>query len=236
MAATSANVEKNAGKGKKQKNALLKSIPPSIEKLSDRIGLRKVPEDYIKTFLRENVPQSSYTIDKFKEYVFSFDKFKRRKTAVKQKKRKTLLNANELRRLAIFKLDPESTKFQTFIPVHEMWKKYMKDVLQLTESLPDDLSGIYQKLLRADYHGCMLAVISSPCANYVGSKGIVVQETRNVFRLITEEDKIKTIPKKGTVFGFEFCNNVIKIYGDNFCHIPYERTRIKYKTKSIVQP
>lgn len=70
---------------------------------------QKVPEDYIKTFIKEVLPRSSYTVDEFKEYAFNFDKFKRRKIAVKQKKRKTLLNANEQRKLAVFKLDPSTT-------------------------------------------------------------------------------------------------------------------------------
>ncbi|XP_035226441.1 ribonuclease P protein subunit p29-like isoform X2 [Stegodyphus dumicola] len=215
---------------------LLQNLPPSIEKLSERIGLRKVPDDYIKSFIKDTIPRSSITVDEYKQYIFSFDKYKKRRTAVRQKKRKTLLNANEQRKLAIFKVDPQTTKFSTFIPVHELWKKYMQGILQLKEILPDDLSNIYQKLLKADYHGCMLVVASSVCPNYVGARGIVVQETRNVFRLITEENKIKTIPKKGTVFCFELNGNIFKIYGENFRYVPYERSRLKYKTKAIVDP
>lgn len=65
--------------------------------------------------------------------------------------------------------------------------------LSFIRNLPDDLSNIYQKLLRADYHGCMIVVASSDCSSYVGLRGIVVQETRNVFRLITEENKVKSM-------------------------------------------
>ncbi|CAL1278862.1 unnamed protein product [Larinioides sclopetarius] len=102
--------------------------------------------------------------------------------------------------------------------------------------LPEDLSGIYQKLLKADYHGCMLVVASSVCHTYIGIRGIVVQETKNVFRLITEEDKLKTVPKKGSVFCFELNGYIFKIYGDNFCFVPYERIRVKYKTRQLVNP
>ncbi|CAL1278863.1 unnamed protein product [Larinioides sclopetarius] len=229
--------KKEKKKKNPENNPLFKSLPPSIEKLSERIGLRKVPENYIKQFLKENLPQQvSYTLNEYKEYIFSNEKFKKRKKQLGDKKRKTLLNASEQRRLAVFKLDPATTKFKTFIPVHELWKQYMQKMLQLRVPLPEDLSGIYQKLLKADYHGCMLVVASSVCHTYIGIRGIVVQETKNVFRLITEEDKLKTVPKKGSVFCFELNGYIFKIYGDNFCFVPYERIRVKYKTRQLVNP
>ncbi|GFR00646.1 ribonuclease P protein subunit p29 [Trichonephila clavata] len=225
-------LRKSIKKGKK--GITSKSLPPSIEKLSERIGLREVPNNYIRSFLEKIVPDPS--VDKYKKFIFSIVKFKKRRKRLQQNKRKTFLNASEQRRLGILKLDPQSTKFQTFIPIHELWKQYMQRMLQLKEPLPCDLSGIYQKLLKADYHGCLLVVVSSACHNYVGSKGIVIQETKNVFRLITEEDKIKTIPKKRSVFCFELNGNIFKIYGDNFCFVPYERIRVKFKTRNLVNP
>ncbi|GIZ02924.1 ribonuclease P protein subunit p29 [Caerostris extrusa] len=227
----------SAKKKEKHKNALLKTLPPSIQKLSDRIGLRQVPEDYIKKFLNEVIPKSSsYTLDEYKEYIFTVEKFKKRKKQLSQNKRKSLLSASEQRKLGVFKLDPKTTKYETFLPIHKLWGQYMQKMLNLRESLPEDLSGIYQKLLKADYHGCMLVVLSSVCHTYVGTKGIVVQETKNVFRLVDEEDKLKTIPKKGSIFSFELNGNVFKIYGDNFCFLPYERIRVKFKTRQIVNP
>lgn len=38
----------------------------------------------------------------------------------------------------------------------------------------------------------MIVVASADCSSYVGARGIVVQETRNVFKIITEENKIKS--------------------------------------------
>ncbi|GIY39994.1 ribonuclease P protein subunit p29 [Caerostris darwini] len=202
----------SAKKKEKPKNALLKTLPPSIQKLSDRIGLRQVPEDYIKKFLNKVIPKSSsYTLDEYKD-------------------------ASEQRKLGVFKLDPKTTKYENFLPIHKLWCQYIQKMLNLRESLPEDLSGIYQKLLKADYHGCMLVVLSSVCHTYVGTKGIVIQETKNVFRLVDEEDKLKTIPKKGSIFSFELNGNVFKIYGDNFCFLPYERIRVKFKTRQIVNP
>ncbi len=49
-----------------------------------------------------------------------------------------------------------------------------------------------QKVVKADYHGSILRVWRSKCPSYVGSEGIVVQETQNTVRLVTKEDKIKS--------------------------------------------
>ncbi|XP_015924686.1 ribonuclease P protein subunit p29 [Parasteatoda tepidariorum] len=222
-------------KFEKGKNRATSSLPPSILKLSDKIGLRKVPDDYIKSFLKEILPNSSYKLDDYKQYIFSFDKFKKRNKAIQRKKRKTLLNAHEQRELAIFKLDPNATKFQNFIPINELWKQYMKNMLELKESLPSDLSNVHIKLAKADYHGCMIVVASSICPHYVGIRGIVIQETKNVFRIITPEDKVKTVPKKGSIFCFTLGENVFKIYGDNFMKLPYERMK-KFKRQFVVDP
>lgn len=35
-------------------------------------------------------------------------------------------------------------------------------------------------------------VTRSKCPSYIGAKGIVVQETKNTFQIICEEDKLKS--------------------------------------------
>ena len=48
------------------------------------------------------------------------------------------------------------------------------------------------KVMKADYHGSILRVWRSKCPNYVGTEGILVQETQNTLRLITKENKMKS--------------------------------------------
>ena len=38
----------------------------------------------------------------------------------------------------------------------------------------------------------LIAVQKSKCPSYVGTRGIVLQETQNTFRLISEEDRLKS--------------------------------------------
>lgn len=49
-----------------------------------------------------------------------------------------------------------------------------------------------QKMMKADLHGCHLTVRQSKCPSFIGVHGIVIKETRNMFQLITPENKIKS--------------------------------------------
>lgn len=58
-----------------------------------------------------------------------------------------------------------------------------------------DLSSraVEEVLLRCDYHGCKVRVSQSKCPSYVGLSGIIAQDTRDVFKIITKEDKLKSM-------------------------------------------
>lgn len=75
------------------------------------------------------------------------------------------------------------------------------------------------RLASADYHGAMFEVVRSRCPSRVGIKGICVKETKSMFYLITQGNKIKgfvphsadlefnligeiEVPKEHTVFRF----------------------------------
>ena len=47
------------------------------------------------------------------------------------------------------------------------------------------------KMMKADLHGAIITVQRSKCASYVGTSGIVLKESRNMFKLITTENKVK---------------------------------------------
>ena len=55
-----------------------------------------------------------------------------------------------------------------------------------------NLSVAAQKLMKADLHGCPASVRKSKCPSYVGTSGIIIQETRNMFVMVTPSDEIKS--------------------------------------------
>ena len=48
------------------------------------------------------------------------------------------------------------------------------------------------KLVSADYHGAEVEVVRSRCAGRVGTKGIVVRDTKFTFQIVTEKDEVKS--------------------------------------------
>ncbi|XP_060715222.1 ribonuclease P protein subunit p29 isoform X1 [Tachysurus vachellii] len=100
------------------------------------------------------------------------------------------LNAKERRALRVFKLKPEHQKYDLFLPLHGLWKQY---ITELCNGLrPDNNPQVMQqKLLKADFHGAVLTVVRSKCPSYVGSTGILVQELKHVFKIITKENRLK---------------------------------------------
>lgn len=67
------------------------------------------------------------------------------------------------------------------------------------KSVPS-IDSISSKLLKADFTGISLKVISSRNASLVGIYGVVVEETASTFALISSDDKVRVVPKDGTQF------------------------------------
>lgn len=59
----------------------------------------------------------------------------------------------------------------------------------------DTLQQMSLKLYRADYHGCILKIDRSLCPGYVGKSGIVAMETKNCFRIVGQDNIVRS--KKG---------------------------------------
>ncbi|XDV17966.1 hypothetical protein PO909_023754 [Leuciscus waleckii] len=159
-------------------------------------------EAFTKAFLKNSLPQmKDAAIEDMMLRKAVVLEFKRQKKKGKKSKAKGL-NAKERRQLKIFQLKPEHQKYhcryELFLPLHELWKQYIEDLCNglKPESNPQ---MIQQKLLKADFHGAVLTVVRSKCPSYVGLTGILVQEMKHIFKIITKEDKLKVIPKRNSV-------------------------------------
>lgn len=152
----------------------------------------------------------------------------RKKRGSDQKRRRgKLLTCREKRKLGIFNVHKDKLSYASFVPIHLMWRDYFRGLVrdQVTE---------HSRLLKAEYTGCFLTVAESRCPSYVGARGIVVQETKNVFRLITERNVVRTVPKAHTAFAFELDGRIYKIYGSHFRVHSFERMKAKFKTRGVV--
>lgn len=124
-------------------------------------------------------------------------KAKERKKALKPKP----LSAKQRRKLGLYDVPRDGQKYATFVPLHNLWLGYIREILG-TEVYTGG-QGAASKLSSADMHGAEVEVVRSGCVGRVGIKGIVIKDARFVFEVITPKNKVKLVPKEGTLFRVE---------------------------------
>ncbi|KAK3688004.1 putative rRNA and tRNA processing protein [Podospora appendiculata] len=117
-----------------------------------------------------------------------------RKKALKPKP----LSAAQRRKLGLYEVPREGQKYALFVPLHNLWLGYIREILG--GELYTGGEGAASKLTSADFHGAEVEVVRSGCVSRVGIKGIVIKDSKFAFEIITEKNKLKLVPKEGTVF------------------------------------
>ncbi|KAL6244243.1 hypothetical protein RBB50_009113 [Rhinocladiella similis] len=136
----------------------------------------------------------------------------RKKEYFLRKRKPRPLSAKEKRDMGVFELRKDEFKYDIYKKLHEMWNAYMLEVLGYTKDgkvvqgrldKPLTAQSAGGLLASADFHGAMLEVVSAADVGKVGLKGIVVRDTKFTFVLVTERDKVKTVPKRDCVFRYQ---------------------------------
>jgi len=150
-----------------------------------------------------------------------------------KRKKKTTINKNKLGRKAVkalnlYKISKNDQKYERFLPLHHLWKSYIQNLFS-------DKNGqvcirAEDRILKVDYHGAEVLVKNAKCKSYVGCRGIVVKETKNMFEMITMADELKSIPKRETLFELCVHGFRVKIYGNAIVGRPGERMVKKFKS------
>ncbi|KAL1954379.1 hypothetical protein VTO42DRAFT_1245 [Malbranchea cinnamomea] len=178
----------------------------------------------------------------------------RKKEYFLRKQKPKPLSAREKRITGVHELPKNEVKYEIFKKLHAMWVEYMQEVLNLKDARGNTVVTPLShgsKLVSADFHGAELEVVRSTCVSRVGVKGIVVRDSKFVFVLVTEKDKMKTIPKEHTVFRFELPlpdgkdqgvydnetskrrNLVFEIHGSQFEVRASDRANKKFKWRAM---
>ncbi|XP_059848924.1 ribonuclease P protein subunit p29 [Hypanus sabinus] len=197
----------------------------------------KLPEGkqsakFVASFLRSSLPQLSP--EEVKKYLYKNVTVVGVTTKFKKKKRKAkCLSAKERRELRLFELKPEQQRYELFLPLHELWKQYIRDLCNGLK--PQTSTNMIQtKLMKADFHGAIVTVVKSKCPSFVGITGIILQEMKHIFKIITVENKLKVIPKQNNIFSVEIDGFVSYIYGNMFQLRSSERSVKKFKGKGSI--
>jgi ribonuclease P protein subunit POP4 len=139
-------------------------------------------------------------IDRAHTFVKEEDRKEMQKKLRNKKDRK--LTAREKRRLKIYDIPKEAHQYKLFEPLAQLWQGYMSKLQA------QGLANFEQKLIKADFHGANMTgknksntkitdinilsvVIQSTNPTYIGTSGIVVQETLSLFKIITKDNKLK---------------------------------------------
>lgn len=127
---------------------------------------------------------------------------------------------------------PSKGTFAMFEPLHALWAQYMAEVLEPELRANRDIAA---KVLTADLHGAILCVTRAKNPSLVGVEGILVQETRNMFKLVTRANKFKSVAKQGCVCTFRLLGHVITIYGSHMRVPGPHRVAKKYKSRATLE-
>lgn len=130
------------------------------------------------------------------------------KTQSKKKKKSTKkkskhLSRSEYTELGLYALPTKSLKYSDAMPMNELWLQYIYSHLRqyLTERngkyvIPEIHDSNYdafsKSITKSDFHGAMISVIASCNQTLVGQMGIVVMETRNTFKIVSKDDRIRS--------------------------------------------
>lgn len=145
------------------------------------------------------------------------EKEKKKKGVVKREK----MGRREAAEMGVWRLRREEARWEAFVPLHRLWLGYMSELLGLTtldtleqkqeqrgrtahamKAAMPSAAGMHAKLVKADFHGSIMTLRRSKNTSLVGLSGIVVQETENTFKVVTRKDRLKVLPKQGSVFAF----------------------------------
>jgi len=192
-------------------------------------------EAFTQAFLKNSIKQHTRhdlkTMLSHKAVILGYARPKKEKK--RNSKKAKGLNARQKRAMKIFHIKPEHQRYELFLPLHNLWRQY---IIDLCSGLKPTCSPqfVQQKLLKADFHGAIITVVRSKCPSYVGTTGILVQEFKHVFKIITKEDKLKVIPKRNSVFAVEINGFVSHIYGSKFEQRASERSAKKFKVRGTI--
>ncbi len=76
-----------------------------------------------------------------------------------------------------------------------------------------------------EYIGLEVSVKNSGSPERIGISGLVVDETRNTFRIEKKDGKEVTVPKKGATFLFKKGSERIEVEGSKILYLPEERPK-----------
>uniref|UniRef100_A0A336M1X7 Ribonuclease P protein subunit p29 n=1 Tax=Culicoides sonorensis TaxID=179676 RepID=A0A336M1X7_CULSO len=125
------------------------------------------------------------------------------------------------------------------LTLNTLWLNYITKLLDTkTQKLSHISSEIIEKLrcifYRVDLHGAMISITKAKNSSLMKIKGVLLLESKNVFKILLKDGSVKVVPKVNTLLEISFGKYRISMYGEQLCHKPTDR--FTKKIKKIVPP
>ncbi|ROT41887.1 RNase P/MRP, p29 subunit [Sodiomyces alkalinus F11] len=128
-------------------------------------------------------------------------KARRDRALTRSKQKPAPLSARARRRLGLYDLPRDRQRYALYEPLLGLWQGYVRELLG--NELYTGGQAAAAKLSAGEMHGAEVEVVRSSCPSRVGIRGIVVKDARFVFEIVTPRDRVKVVPKEGTMFRVE---------------------------------
>lgn len=219
-----------------------KLCSPLPESQTGHIKICENTQQYVIDFLQNLLPSSdrkSIPDELRKSYILNKIKPKRKQKV----KRGKSLSARKRLRLGLGKVgNRNQIKYSDLLPLNQLWLQYMREMLGVESfaRIPENPSSpnwenVNLQLMKADFHGARISIDGSKCPSLVGVTGIVIQDTKNTFRVCGTDNVIRTIPKDVVKINIYLDDGVtLKALGRELSLRPAERAVKKFKNSSIV--
>ncbi|XP_006613343.2 ribonuclease P protein subunit p29 [Apis dorsata] len=216
------------------------TLPNNIIK---QISTHENNEQHIINFLQNALPSSdmgSIADELRKSLILA----KHRNKWDKKKKCKGKLLTNRKRmQLGLRKISYNSDmKYTDLLPLNKLWLNYMQQVLGIKffTNIPRDpidpnWENINQQLVKVDFHGAQISIVGSKCPSLIGLKGIIIQDTKNTFKICGTDNIIRTIPKDVIIMNIYLKEVKLEFFGKDLSIRPTERTIKKFKCGRIYE-
>ena len=116
--------------------------------------------------------------------------------------------AQRRRRCGLAVVPVDKARWETFLPLHELWRAYVAGLLEGCGSSGGrteerDLKEAKRRLASAELVGAAVTVSACKRPSLCGTRGIVARDTSRCVVLVTRGDESVTVPKKGARFEVE---------------------------------
>lgn len=173
-------------------------------------------------------------------YVDPKDKEKR--LARKRPPKRFKLSKTELKGRGLLDITQDHLTYHDGLVLNDLWSQYMTQIIPTlissTHQQPNSIPYLLSQcnvIAVSDFHGAYIKIIQAKNPSTIGIEGIVMQETEQTFRVISQDNRIRTILKSDCIFHLHMAGKIFVLHGQHLCYRTAMRSKLKIKSKISVK-